>query len=323
MIDISFVIPVYNIAIRDLKRCLASILKLSKSLTIEIIVVDDGSDEFIEEFFKQYNQSNIKYIKKENGGVSSARNLGINKALGRYLAFVDADDEIIPSAYEDFVTVSEYDLIVFDLLVIENKKEYIWKSIEKYDENDKLSIYKTIAVSNSFNSPCAKLFKKSIIDEHNLCFDIDMITGEDLNFVIDFIERSSNYIYIQNSAYKYYRDEASRINRLKKYPDRYYENCEYLYTRIKKILLENNMSDTYYVKFQRDRIDSIFNFAADFLSMNMLTYDRKEKINESVREINGLKLSFTQGIKARLLKKNRYFTIKCIAIIRMIYLKLK
>ena len=40
------------------------------------------------------------------------------------------------------------------------------------------------------------------------------------------------------------------------------------------------MSDTYYVKFQRDRIDSIFNFAADFLSMNMLTYDRKEKINE-------------------------------------------
>ena len=81
------------------------------------------------------------------------------------------------------------------------------------------------------------------------------------------------------------------------------KNCEYLYTRIKKILLENNMSDTYYVKFQRDRIDSIFNFAADFLSMNMLTYDRKEKINESVREINGLKLSFTQGIKARLLKK--------------------
>lgn len=323
MIDISFIIPIYNTVIPDVKRCLKSILKLSESLAIEIIVVDDGSDKFIESFFKQYNQSTIKYIKKENGGVSSARNLGITKASGRYIAFVDADDEIISSAYGDFNTVSEYDLIVFDLLVIGNKKEYVWKSIEIFNENDKLSVYKTIAVSNSFNSPCAKLFKKSIIDEYNLRFNIDMITGEDLNFVIDFIEKCSNYTYIQNTAYKYYRDEATRINRIKKYPDRYFENCDYLYTRIKEILRENNISNTYYVKLQRDRIDSIFNFTANLLSMNMLTHDRKEKINESVREINCLKPSFKQEIKYRLLRKNRYFVIKCISIIRMIYLKLR
>ena len=66
----------------------------------EIIVINDGSTDNTASILEKYNESNIRIINKENGGVGSARNMGIREAKGRYLMFVDADDECRPEMIE-------------------------------------------------------------------------------------------------------------------------------------------------------------------------------------------------------------------------------
>ena len=97
---VSVIIPVYNTDIRKIKRCLHSVEQLMKhtEYAMECIIIDDGSDDYIERFFQNKIINNKKYIyvKKNNGGVSTARNTGIEKANGKYILFVDADDALFP-----------------------------------------------------------------------------------------------------------------------------------------------------------------------------------------------------------------------------------
>jgi len=97
---ISVIVPVYNI-IEYLERCVSSVLNQTYK-NIEILLVDDGStdgtDILCDKLGEQNN--NIRVFHKENGGSSSARNLGIEKANGEYLGFVDSDDYIEPEMYE-------------------------------------------------------------------------------------------------------------------------------------------------------------------------------------------------------------------------------
>ena len=91
---VSIIVPVYNVS-KYIKRCLDSLVKQTLS-NVEIILVNDGSEEDEEVLIKEYmlEHNNIKYYKKKNGGLSSARNYGLKKAIGEYILFVDSDDYI-------------------------------------------------------------------------------------------------------------------------------------------------------------------------------------------------------------------------------------
>lgn len=107
--DISFIIPSYNSG-KTIKKAINSILKQdNNSLEYEIIVVDDGSTDNTEEIIENLNE-NIKFIKKENGGVSSARNRGIKEATGEYIVFVDSDDYISKTLLKDIEKYVEKDI---------------------------------------------------------------------------------------------------------------------------------------------------------------------------------------------------------------------
>ena len=101
MKKVSIVIPIYN-SEKYLQTCLDSILAQTLK-EIEIIAVNDGSKdrsrEIIEEYQKRY-PSTIHVINKENGGMSDARNKGVEKATGEYISFVDSDDYIEPTMLE-------------------------------------------------------------------------------------------------------------------------------------------------------------------------------------------------------------------------------
>lgn len=101
---LSVVIPVYNCA-PVILRCLESI----DYADAEIIVVDDGSKDNSADLVNNYakQKHNVRLIKKENGGVSSARNVGIEAALGKYIMFVDADDYVFPNAIEKVLGMAE------------------------------------------------------------------------------------------------------------------------------------------------------------------------------------------------------------------------
>ena len=91
---LSIIIPMYNCAI-VIERCLDSI---EVGPDMEVIVVDDGSNDNGSDVVRHYmeHHSYVRLLRKENGGVSSARNVGIEAATGNYIMFIDADDYLVP-----------------------------------------------------------------------------------------------------------------------------------------------------------------------------------------------------------------------------------
>ena len=144
MVDISVLIPVYNVE-NYLARCLDSVLEQDFSGTFEVICVNDGSDdksgEILEEYATRY--PNLKIITQENQGLSVARNVGVEAAQGEYVMFVDSDDYIAPNAISElynFAQKHNSEVVIFDF-VRENYKtgettkitnDYVYK---KFGEN--------------------------------------------------------------------------------------------------------------------------------------------------------------------------------------------
>lgn len=128
MPKVSVIIPVYKVE-KYLKRCVESVRNQTLR-DIEIILVDDGSPDYCpqicDEFAKMDNR--IKVVHKKNGGVSAARNTGLDVAVGEYIAFVDSDDYIEENMYQrmvDVATTNNCDVVLADCL-----KEYPEKSVE-------------------------------------------------------------------------------------------------------------------------------------------------------------------------------------------------
>ena len=102
MPQISIIIPVYKVE-KYIRRCVQGILSQSFK-NYELILVDDGSPDgsgLICDYYAQID-SRVKVVHKNNGGVATARNIGLENATGDYVIFVDADDEIVPQALESF-----------------------------------------------------------------------------------------------------------------------------------------------------------------------------------------------------------------------------
>lgn len=113
---LSLVVPVYNVA-RFLPQCLDSLARLSPAAD-QIIAVDDGSTDKCSSILQSYSRvlPQMSVIRQENGGLSAARNTGLDAATGRYLAFVDSDDFVEPDAYAEAVTLAERDRLDMVLL---------------------------------------------------------------------------------------------------------------------------------------------------------------------------------------------------------------
>lgn len=125
---LSVVIPLYNKGAL-VKKAIDSVLSQTYQ-EVEILVADDGSTDNSADYVKEYTDSRIKYYYKDNGGVSSARNYGIEKAQGEWVTFLDADDEFETNALECFIQlISKYPSTkVFIGQQETRKKEYTLKS---------------------------------------------------------------------------------------------------------------------------------------------------------------------------------------------------
>lgn len=131
---ISIIVPVYNVE-KYLNKCIDSIINQTYK-NIEIILVDDGSTDNSGKICDEYllRDSRIKVIHKNNGGLSSARNEGINISSGEYIGFVDSDDWVEPNMYEEM-----YKKILYsnaDIVDCGYWKEYENKSIKYISANE-------------------------------------------------------------------------------------------------------------------------------------------------------------------------------------------
>ena len=221
MDKISVIVPVYNVE-SQLSRCIESILNQSYK-NLELILVDDGSSDksgdICDKFAK--NDDRIKVYHIPNGGVSSARNFGIDNSSGKWICFVDSDDSVCHTYIEDF-GISDFDT---DLYMQGYKKIKDGVIVETRDFADctALSFINIIAYSEDnciINSPCFKLFKRSIIVNNNIRFDHRTSYGEDHLFALDYVKFAKTVNFSLKSGYNYYiSNECSLTQRIVPYQE--------------------------------------------------------------------------------------------------------
>ena len=209
-VAISVIIPVYN-AEDYLDRCLKSILSQDFS-SYEVILVDDGSTDSSPFICDRYSSTDARFrtIHKANGGVSSARNAGINVAKGEYLMFVDSDDalprEAMTDLYEaasdraDFV-LGGFDMFSDDVLYLRRTPAGTF-----FDEDTIASFFDMNIARNRvyLNTPWAKLYSRKTIVRYGLLYDTSLSYGEDMLFVNSFLVHAGRIAVVQKPVYNYH-----------------------------------------------------------------------------------------------------------------------
>ncbi len=213
--EVSIIVPVYN-AEKNLNTCIES-LKNQSFKNIEILLVDDGSTDRSGEICDNYKNldNRIHVFHKKNGGVSSARNLGIDKSSGKYIMFCDSDDWI----ESDCIEVLYNKIVKFDSDIIYSgiyREEYFNTekvkdkvsalSNELYLNINELSGYLEYilnSIESPFLSPCAKLYRTNIIRENKLYFNEKMVCLEDFCFNIQFLKYTNKLYFSKDIKYHY------------------------------------------------------------------------------------------------------------------------
>ena len=229
--DLSIIVPIFNTEITKLVRCLDSIAQIGQ-VCFECILVDDGSADYVKTFCKEYAGRDPRFIycRKENGGVSSARNLGIATARGRYICFVDSDDAIDPTYYSlpaklDF----QYDIIITDLLEIFGKRESLWSAFDQQGEISCETALFQACLEDKLNGPVCKFIRSDFLHNAGVCFREQLIHGEDAAFLFDMLCSRPSIYYFPGVSYYYFHDYANGRERFLRNPRRCVEDEIFLY----------------------------------------------------------------------------------------------
>lgn len=219
---LSIIVPVYNVS-RYLYGCIESILN-QEFQDFELILVDDGSVDDSGKICDEYagKDNRIHVIHQKNGGVSSARNTGIENASGKYIAFVDADDTMEPNMYSTMVTKAEqsgsdYVICGLKILFANNTEDILYSLPENVlmnrDSVIKVLLYSIYSNENIINSPCNKLYRLDLIRNNQIRF-LKRRRAEDWLFNIRYLENSQSALYINEPLYNYVRNNESVMSRV-------------------------------------------------------------------------------------------------------------
>lgn len=215
---VSVIVPVYNVA-QYLPQCLAS-LRGQTYQSLEVLLVNDGSTDGSKEICQAYSELDERFhlIDKPNSGVSDSRNRALDRAKGKYLQFVDADDFLAPDATETLVHAarsSGADLVIshFYRLLEDRaapkghiKEEKLLTRAEFAEEMVK-------APANFYYGVLwNKLFRRSIVEAHHLRFDREVSWCEDFLFNLEYIQYTRLVCAIPQPLYYYRKRDTSLVN---------------------------------------------------------------------------------------------------------------
>ena len=241
VVKISIIVPIYNAA-EYLHQCLSSIQNQTFR-DIEVIMVNDCSDDNSDDIISEYEHSDSRFISFKNTqiqGPGVSRNFGISKATGKYLLFVDSDDWIDSKTCEVLFTVAEK----YDLEVLIGNYTLVYKRKKMPDVEYKLQspvIYSTgkelIKNSEIFTAVWDKLWLKDFVVSNNLQNDTDHFF-EDTPFVIDGLNLCKNASIIDFPFYYYYQGNTNSIT--KSVPTKkHLEDRDWVMKYLSKRIIEN------------------------------------------------------------------------------------
>lgn len=216
MPHISVIVPVYNVE-KYLHRCVDSILAQTFS-DFELILVDDGSPDNCGKICDEYAEKDnrIYVIHKENGGLSDARNAGLDIAKGEYVFFCDSDDYIDEYLFESVVPylVDGYDLVSFRHDKVFDDRESVpclYSSVlsdfEFHSAKDRFDFINNVFMMYGIGfESCTRIFKRSIIEEYHIRFeDNKRIFAEDICFSLYYLPHTKKLYASKKILYHYYQ----------------------------------------------------------------------------------------------------------------------
>lgn len=212
----SVIIPCYN-GVSTIGKTLRS-LEQQSYRNFEVIIIDDGSEDSIEEFieeFKSKTKLSITFAQQENRGVSSARNHGMDLAKGKYLFFLDADDVYHPLFLEKMIYVSDHDDVDSALAFSTREVDKVLQGEgateippEKMEIQDYMEFFMYEKGRIHF---AGMIYKKSILDEHSICFPRDTKYGEDLEFAWRYLANCKSGVVVKDYLYGYYDNPSGTM----------------------------------------------------------------------------------------------------------------
>lgn len=295
---VSIIVPVYNVE-KYIKKCIESLLEQTYK-NIEIILIDDGSTDksgkICDEYTKEYK--NVSCYHKKNGGLSDARNYGIEKAKGKYITFFDSDDfaskEFIEALY-DGVKKYDSDIVMSGLNSFSN-----YNNVKEFDygvnniiELSKEECYKKMLMQDQIDvNATAKLYKTEIFD--NIRFPVGYYY-EDIQIVDKVVESAKKismitykgYNYLQrNNSIMYGKMSLKRLSLIdktseliifieKQYPNiKKYAIHRYIYCNFH--VLGRSILDDNYIETSKKLRNNILNYKDEINKSSL--YSKKEKI---------------------------------------------
>lgn len=230
LVKVSVIVPIYNIEESLLRKCIESIINQTEK-NIEIILIDDGSiNNALEVCYSYKFLTNVKIIHQENGGVSVARNTGLENASGEWIMFVDPDDYLIDNCIEVLLkNINEKDDVVQACAFYNyDGKKYI-KNF--FDDN---KIFSTLDEKNSLfyrllsycdpkkqkncnttcpiGAPWGKLYRHSLLKGNSIRFDPYLRRVQDVIFNLYVIMEANTIHYINQPLYVYNYDHLAEMN---------------------------------------------------------------------------------------------------------------
>lgn len=299
--ELSIIIPVYN-AEKYIGRCLQSILNCPET-EFEVIVVDDGSKDASLSVCKKIatKDSRVNVFGKENGGVSSARNFGLDNAHGRYITFCDADDYYEDGAISFLMSElksADNDLIFFPFYLEpmnSPKKVYGVKDIAQSQQVELTYIrdnFWKLLNEGMINSSWNRIFQRERIEKMKLRFRTDMTFSEDGLFNVMYLRdlnEESKILYLARPLYNYVSNEGQATRKKVK---RYFYMMCLAFDNIDEFVGENRKSETYWKEW--------LSVVKDTLYHQNYTVENADEILSNRRTKEMLKCYHPADVKSKL-----------------------
>lgn len=285
---ISVIVPVYNVE-KVLYHCIDSILNQS-FVDFEILLVNDGSTDNSGRICDKYAEKDtrVKVIHKQNGGVSSARNAGIEAAQGEYICFVDSDDYLESNYLKELIETKkkypDFDNVWCGFQTVEdyynnNKKAYDVERDNDYsfsDLNSIMDLFEKWFVQMPWN----KLYKTKTIVENSIVFPPELSLGEDYIFNLRYLDCTNGKIVVINKPlYDYLRDGKESLD------NKYYPNLLEIYRRL------NSETEKYAQKWKlsEEQISKMYNsffFRLEAVLRNTFNENNKSSLRTKLKYNN-------------------------------------
>ena len=287
MYKITVIIPVYNN-----EKYLKSLFRSIKNQTfgfenIQVIMIDDESNdssiEIMNRYSKKYQNVLSFYIDKNSGAAGMPRNIGLKNANGKYIMFADSDDFFPKNAFEilyNEIEEKNADFVTGNYINTDSEGKMYKKPVFDLDKykNFKLSIYdydKSFYVLSS--SVCNKIFKKSFIDKHNICF-LECAKAEDAHFTMSCFLETDNAYYIDNIIYCYRQRNVNQKSISFNCDKKYFDSINKTYKAI-----YNNFKSHNQIKFYRFvYAKNVSYILYKFIDHSILTYEEKIEVLKSM-----------------------------------------